>query len=321
MMALPSLHHPIRTSSATMLRRPRLLWMTAALFQARSCVAAAKTLETFIPNAIRKPARSVISSTAPSRLPAFSGNTCRRQWMTTDSSDASSDAAGKEDDYHIRENTQAWLKRVVIGMNLCPFAERPSREGKLKIEVIRGNDEEVINAHILTELIKRQDSPGTTLLVCPECYPDDFEDYLGMVSWIENDLMVEHDLAEKVQIAPFHPLFQFEGSGLEAVDNWTNRSPYPIFHVLREEEVTKAVDMLDGDAGKVWKRNVNLLHALEDELGSEAVQRVMQGQADADEKVKSQAILRRFKLQLGSVDRFGADDFDSRHDFLGFPPR
>jgi hypothetical protein len=292
MMVLPSLHHPIRTSSASMLRRPRLLWMTAALFQARSCVAAAKTLGTFIPNA---------RSSAPSRLPAFSGTTCRRRWMTTDSSDASSDAARKEEDNHIRENTQAWLKRVVIGMNLCPFAERPSREGKLKIEVIRGNDEEVIFMHVLTELMKRQDSPGTTLLVCPECYPDDFENYLGMVSWIENDLMDE-DLAEKVQIAPFHPLFQFEGSGPEAVDNWTNRSPYPIFHILREEEVTKAVDMLEGDAGKVWKRNVNLLHALEDELGPEAVQRVMQGQADVDEKVKSQAILRRFKLQLGSVD-------------------
>jgi hypothetical protein len=302
MMALPSLHHPIRNSSARILRRPRLLWMTAALFQARSCVAAAKTLETFIPNANRKPARSFFTASSRRSLPAFSGTTSRRRWMTTDSINESSDAAQKEEDNHIRETTQAWLKRVVIGMHLCPFAERPSREGKLKIEIIRGNDEEIIFTHVLTELIKRQDSPGTTLLVCPECYPDDFEDYLGMVSWIEEDLMVEHDLAEKVQVAPFHPLFQFEGSGPDAVDNWTNRSPYPIFHVLREEEVTKAVDLLEGDAGKVWKRNVNLLHALEDELGTEAVQRVMQGQADADEKVKSQAILRRFKLQLGSVD-------------------
>jgi hypothetical protein len=294
MMALPSLHHATGTR---MIRRPRLLWMTAALFQARSCVAAAKTLEAFVPNA-----RTTATSSRRS-FHAFSGTTSiRRQWMTTDSSHASSDAALKEEENQIIETTQAWLKRVVIGMNLCPFAERPSREGKLKIEVVRGDDEEVIFTRVLTELIKRQDSPGTTLLVCPECYPNDFEDYFGMVSWIEEDLMVEHDLAEKVQVAPFHPLFQFEGSGPEAVDNWTNRSPYPIFHILREEEVTKAVDLLDGDAGKVWKRNVNLLHALEDKMGAEAVERVMQGQADADEKAESQAILRQFKLQLGSAD-------------------
>jgi hypothetical protein len=298
MMALPSLH---RTSGTRMLRRPRLLWMTAAFFQARSCVVAAKTLEAFIPNAIRKPARS----TAPSRrtFSALSGTTSRRRWMTTDSGNGISDAALKEEENKIIETTQGWLKRVVIGMNLCPFAERPSREGNLKIEVIRGNDEEIIFTRVLTELIKRQDSPGTTLLVCPECYPNDFEDYLGMVTWIEEDLMVQHDdLAEKVQVAPFHPLFEFEGSGPDAVDNWTNKSPYPIFHILREEEVTKAVDLLDGDAGKVWKRNVNLLHALEDELGTEGVQRVMEGQADTDEKAKSQTILRRFRLQLGSVD-------------------
>jgi hypothetical protein len=299
MMALPSLH---RTSTTRMLRRPRLLVMTAAFFQARSCVAAARTLGAFIPNSICKPARSVATSRHTGTFPALSSTASRRRWMTTDASNEISDVVLKEEEKQIIETTQAWLKRVVIGMNLCPFAERPSREGKLKIEVIRGNDEEVIFTRVLTELIKRQDSPGTTLLVCPECYPNDFEDYFGMVSWIEEDLMVQHDLAEKVQVAPFHPLFQFGGSDADAVDNWTNRSPYPIFHVLREEEVTKAVDLLDGDAGKVWKRNVNLLHALEDELGPGAVQRVMEGQADEDEKVKSQAILRRFRLQLGSVD-------------------
>jgi hypothetical protein len=309
-MALPSLlHHPVRATSTLtgnrMLRRHRLLWMTAALFQARS-VLAAKTLETFIPNTIRtKSAGTTAPAPLPSRLrlsiPAYSysGTTSWRRWMTTASNN---DAAQQEEDRQIRETTQAWLQRVVVGMNFCPFAERPSREGNLKIEVIRGNDEQVIFARVLVELIKRQDVAGTTLLVCPECYPDDFEEYMGMVSWIEEDLIAEHDLAESVQVAPFHPLFQFGGSDPDAVDNWTNRSPYPIFHVLREEEVTIAVDMLKGDAGKVWKRNVNLLHALDEELGTEAVGRVMQGQADETEQAKSQAVLRRFKLQLGSLD-------------------
>lgn len=221
--------------------------------------------------------------------------------MTSDSggSDEDDKAIQAENDA-IEKKTMEWLQRVVIGMNLCPFAERPVKQGNLKIEIIRGNDEQVILSCVLAELIKRQDVAGTTLLVCPECYPNDFDEYLQVVNMIDNGLLVEHDdLAENVQVAPFHPQFCFDGASAASVDNWTNRSPYPIFHLLREDEVTKAVDLLKGDAGKVWKRNVNLLHAFEEELGAERVERVMQGQGDEDDEAKSQEILRRFKLQVG----------------------
>jgi len=207
----------------------------------------------------------------------------------------------EEENCEIEMNTRAWLKRVVVGMNLCPFAERPMRAGKLKIEVIRGNDEEVILSMVLEELMSRKDTPGTTLIVCPECHPNDFEAYLEVLNMIENGLMVDYDeLIGQVQVAPFHPLFQFEGSNVDGVDNWTNRSPYPIFHILREEEVSKAVDRLDGDAGKVWKRNVNLLHTMQEELGKDTFEQILLGQTnDKTIRSKVQAILRRFKVQLG----------------------
>ena len=105
-----------------------------------------------------------------------------------------------------------------------------------------------------------------------------------------------------VQVAPFHPLFQFEGSDLDGIDNYTNRSPYPIFHLLREDEVAQAVDQLDGDAGKVWKRNIGLLEAMQQELGMDAFRQIMKG--DLDEKanlwLKTKDLLRRFRLRLGA---------------------
>ena len=171
-------------------------------------------------------------------------------------------------DDEIERVTRDWFDRIVVGWNLCPFADRPNKEGKLKIEVVRGTDEQDILATVLGECIVRQELPGTTLVVAPECCPDSFEDYLSYCTTLEEDILPNHGLEQDLQIAPFHPLFEFADS--TGVDVWTNRSPFPIFHILREEEVSAAVDKLDGDASKVWKRNVSLLQDLEDALGSEA---------------------------------------------------
>jgi len=280
-------------------RRPHFLWITAVVWRSYF-ITTAEQAKAFAPAATPFAAPRIHSL---DRRPALStpfGATQR--WMSNYSKIPKATSEEDDENKQIEETTRAWLERVVVGMNLCPFAERPAREGKLKIQVIRGNDEEAILTLVLAELITRQDVPGTTLLVCPECFPDDFEQYLQVVDMIENGLMVESELSEDVQVAPFHPLFRFEGSDPDEASNWTNRSPYPIFHVLREIEVTKAVDLLGGDAGLVWKRNVNLLHALEEELGAETMERVLQGQAGQNDVARSQTILRSFKLQLGSAD-------------------
>ena len=209
-----------------------------------------------------------------------------------------------EENEEVRARTLGWIKRVVVGMNLCPFAEKPTKQQRLKIDVVRGDNEEKILQHILSEMFDRCHIPGTTLVVTPDLYPDDFASYMEVVSLIEDGLMAEYEekLAGNVQVAPFHPDFQFGGSEPTDVDNWTNKSPYPIFHILREEEVSRAVDLLGGDAGKVWRRNIELLETMRDEMGIEDVEQIMTGEASegSGPVEKCHRILRRFRVKLGS---------------------
>ncbi|KAL7435837.1 hypothetical protein ACHAXM_004880 [Skeletonema potamos] len=185
-----------------------------------------------------------------------------------------------EEDKEIKNKTLNWIKQVVIRLNLCPFAERPLRENKVKVSVVRGNDDEFVAAAVVYELISRSDEQheGTTIVVAPEFYPDDFERYMDLVQYIEDGVMEEHDLHGLVQIAPFHPKFEFSGSGGDGVDNYTNRSPYPMFHILRENEVSLAVDKLGGDASKVWQRNVNLLEGMDKKFGRDGLKKIMKGE-------------------------------------------
>lgn len=196
-----------------------------------------------------------------------------------------------------------WIKQVVIGLNLCPFAASPLANNKLSIEITRGHDAEAISAAVLLELILRVDNPGTTVVVAPECSPDDFEIYLQVLDFIEL-IMEEHELVGKVQVAPFHPLFEFGGRSdndgsnddeAVGIDNYTNRSPFPMFHVLREEEVGAAVDKLDGDASVVFDRNILLMKMLYERLGREGVEKVMSCNASDDMKEAVDEVLKSVK--------------------------
>ena len=115
------------------------------------------------------------------------------------------------------------------------------------------------------------------MVVCPELSPNNFIEFYNVVAMAE-DMLHAQDLDGIIQIAPFHPLFQFEGSGEDGIDNLTNRAPYPIFHILREEEVSAAVKKLDGDSSKVWDRNVSLLENMEDVYGRSTTEKIMSGE-------------------------------------------
>jgi hypothetical protein len=107
-------------------------------------------------------------------------------------------------------------------------------------------------------------SAGTTLVVCPDLYPHDFVRFMTVVQSVE-DLIVDREWTGILQVAPFHPQFQFAGSHdyHDDVDNRTNQSPFPMLHLLREDDVSRAVDQLPNqDAAVVWSRNVDLLNAL-----------------------------------------------------------
>jgi hypothetical protein len=196
----------------------------------------------------------------------------------------------------IESTSLAWITKVVIGYNLCPFAERPLRENKLNISVVRGSSDHTVAAAVTYELLARSDESqhGTTsVVVAPEYHPTDFNAYLSLIQFIEDGLMEKHDLHGVVQIAPFHPQFEFEGSGSDGIDNYTNRSPFPMFHIIREDDVSKAVDKMGGDASKVWRRNISLMQTMEERLGREGAVRAMKGEESVDDM---DGLLRELKL-------------------------
>jgi hypothetical protein len=130
---------------------------------------------------------------------------------------------------------------------------------------------------VLYESILRKDDEGTTVVICPDLFPSSFIDFYETVVMAE-EMLFDQGMEGIIQIAPFHPLFRFEGSGVEGVDNLTNRAPYPIFHILREEEVSSAVNKLDGDSSKVWQRNIDLLDLMEEKYGRETTEKIMAGE-------------------------------------------
>ena len=214
---------------------------------------------------------------------------------------ASSATQVDKSDGDIEKETMEWVRRVVVGWNLCPFADKPLKQGSLHMHTVRGGVEETIFGAVMGEMLVRKDTPGTTLVIAPECYPDDFAKYLRFVNALEEDLMEEYEMHGQVQVAPFHPLFEFAGSGKEGIDNYTNRAPYPIFHVLREQEVETAVDKLGGDASRVWKRNVELLEDMQETLGSEqGVKDAMAGKRDM--KAKVDEVLKRHRFKAGDKE-------------------
>lgn len=181
----------------------------------------------------------------------------------------------------IEENIWAWLKNVIVGLNFCPFAEKPIKEKRMQILVVDGDlhSSFEIREKILQEMLRMKDNSGTTLVVAPDFYPDDFVGFLDFIATdLEDGIMEDYDLHGTIQIAPFHPCFMFDESKENDVDNYTNRSPYPIFHLLKEEEVTRAVESIGGESTIIWKRNVRFLGNLEEQLGRENVEAVMRGE-------------------------------------------
>lgn len=174
----------------------------------------------------------------------------------------------ERDNTRIEEETRAWVKRIVVGLNLCPFAAKPLADEQLYVTVVRGDDlEEILEQILVQSLVFTEDTlPGTALLVCPDLVPHNFNEYLNVLTMVVDGLLEDHDLVGRVQVVPFHPEFIFAGDddgGDSKMEYWTNRSPYPMFHILKEDDVSHAIDLVRGDTDKVWQRNVHLLQRME----------------------------------------------------------
>ncbi len=160
-------------------------------------------------------------------------------------------------------DTVRWLERAVIGLNLCPFAKGVHMKGQIHYWVVDAVDPADVLRALEQELKDLAAMPAdvrdTTLLVVPHCLLDFFEfnDFLGDA----DDLLESMELAGVLQIASFHPQFQFAGTSQDDVTNCTNRSPYPTLHLLREASIDRAVEVFP-EAETIYERNMEVLQAL-----------------------------------------------------------
>lgn len=161
------------------------------------------------------------------------------------------------------DGTRLWLERAVIGLNLCPFAKAVHVKGQIHYAVTDARDNDALRQVLTGELqaLLALDATvrDTTLVIVPGMLQDflDFNDFLGEA----DALLSEMDLEGVVQIASFHPRYQFGGTAPDDVTNNTNRSPYPMLHLLREESVDKAVAAFP-EADAIFERNMARLEAL-----------------------------------------------------------
>jgi hypothetical protein len=174
--------------------------------------------------------------------------------------------------------TRAWVDRAVIGLNLCPFAKAVQVKGQVRYVVSEATDEETLLAELREEMRRLIATDAaeldTTLLIHPQVLNDflDFNDFLGVADAALEELGHEGVL----QVASFHPQFQFDGTDVDDVTNATNRSPYPTLHLLREDSVDRAVAAFP-EAESIYEKNIRTL----EELGAEGWA-ALQAQCKAD---------------------------------------
>ena len=160
-------------------------------------------------------------------------------------------------------DTVRWLEKAVIGLNLCPFAKSVHVKGQIHYVVSQATDVEGVAMDLHRELEALAEiSPekrDTTLLILPHALQEflDFNDFTELA----DDLVEELDLGGILQVASFHPMFQFEGTDVDDVTNCTNRAPYPTLHLIREDSIDKAVEAFP-EAEMIYERNMKVLEEM-----------------------------------------------------------
>jgi len=169
----------------------------------------------------------------------------------------------------ITAQTRHWLDTVVIGHNLCPFAQRPMQEDRVRFIVTDSARPEFLLEDLLHELKHLRAQPveslETTLLIHPGTLENfhDYNDFLDLV----DTLLEQEGFEGEFQIASFHPDYQFADTRFEDAENYTNRSPWPMLHILREASLEAAI-AAHSDVAAIPERNIGVMT----ELGTEALQ-------------------------------------------------
>ena len=181
-------------------------------------------------------------------------------------------------EHDVIADTRRWVDRAVIGLNLCPFAKAVQVKGQVHYAVSRAEAAPDLIKDLAVQLqaLVNEDAEDrdTTLLMVPHGFDDFlvFNDFLDLA----DELLVDMELEGVIQVAPFHPKFQFEGTAADDVTNATNRSPYPTLHLLREDSIDRAVEAFP-EAEAIFEANMQTLN----QLGSAGWQALQVGAGDA----------------------------------------
>ncbi len=172
----------------------------------------------------------------------------------------------KEPENTVIEDTRHWLEQAVIGLNLCPFAKASYTKGLVHIAVSPAQTEDEALQAVHDELVALAELPlderETTLLLFPAMF-DDFL-YFNDFSGAAEDILTDLELGGVLQLATFHPRYQFEDTEPEDITNATNWAPYPTLHLLREESIDLAVETYP-DVDAIPQRNIELLEQMGEE--------------------------------------------------------
>ena len=166
-------------------------------------------------------------------------------------------------DEEVLAKTRHWLEAAVIGLNLCPFAKAVYVKNQVRLVVSKARHADDLLEELDHELDLLVATPAsemdTTLLIHPTLFEDflDFNDFLEVAEGVVD----EHGLEGVIQLASFHPQFQFDGTEPDAISNYTNRAPFAILHLLREDSVERAVEAFP-EADAIFEQNIATLTAL-----------------------------------------------------------
>ncbi|WP_254700437.1 DUF1415 domain-containing protein [Sulfitobacter sp. BSw21498] len=161
------------------------------------------------------------------------------------------------------KNTRRWLDQMVVGLNLCPFSSSVIARDQVYYAVCDATTDAQLQQFYLTELQRllgaNENDISTSLLMFTQGL-EEFSDYLDLLDWFQS-LLEQADLTEHVQLASFHPQYQFEGVAVDDLSNFTNRSPYPTIHLLRQDQMTKVLaHVLEPE--KIYLDNIETLNKL-----------------------------------------------------------
>jgi len=163
----------------------------------------------------------------------------------------------------VTQEVLLWLNNVVIGLNLCPFAGRPTAEKRVHFQLSQASCEEDILVDLISEMERLDEVSAaeieTVLLILPNALQDFFE-YTQFLIWAQSQLK-RQGWQGIYQLASFHPDYCFAGTEAEDDENLTNRSPYPIIHIIREASLAKAIAYFEG-VEEIPERNKACVEAL-----------------------------------------------------------